>query len=506
MEDLVEALFEAEAVKFGSFTLKSGLASPVYFDLRVIVSHPRLMLQVSERLWDVGRSVCPSALLCGVPYTALPIATLMATAHERPMLMRRKEAKQYGTARMLEGAFAAGDVCVVVEDVVTSGSSVLETADVLRQHGLQVRDALVLLDREQGGRETLAGAGITLHSVCTVSRLMQVLLDRGRVDQATVDSVSAFISQNRATSPPPASSPSLGPGEVAQSYGQRARLPSTSAVASRLLLLMEEKRSNLCVSADVRTAAELLAVARAVGPHVCLLKTHVDALDDFTADLPERLAELARSHRFLLFEDRKFADIGHTARRQYQGTCGGGCTAACDVRRLLCGGFSECGVWACTAGGVFGIASWADLVTAHAVAGPGGLEALAGVGVPLGRGCLLIAKMSSQGALTTQGYTQATVAMAEARRDFVLGFISTERVTHDPSLLHVTPGVKLQPGGDDLGQQYLTPEEVVGRRGCDVMVVGRGVLEATDVTAAARLYQQAGWDAYCGRLQPATAS
>ncbi|XP_078734075.1 uridine 5'-monophosphate synthase isoform X2 [Lampetra fluviatilis] len=399
----------------------------------------------------------------------------MATAHERPMLMRRKEAKQYGTARMLEGAFAAGDVCVVVEDVVTSGSSVLETADVLRQHGLQVRDALVLLDREQGGRETLAGAGITLHSVCTVSRLMQVLLDRGRVDQATVDSVSAFISQNRATSPPPASSPSLEPGEVAQSYGQRARLPSTSAVASRLLLLMEEKRSNLCVSADVRTAAELLAVARAVGPHVCLLKTHVDALDDFTADLPERLAELARSHRFLLFEDRKFADIGHTARRQYQG-------------------------------GVFGIASWADLVTAHAVAGPGGLEALAGVGVPLGRGCLLIAKMSSQGALTTQGYTQATVAMAEARRDFVLGFISTERVTHDPSLLHVTPGVKLQPGGDDLGQQYLTPEEVVGRRGCDVMVVGRGVLEATDVTAAARLYQQAGWDAYCGRLQPATAS
>ena len=111
---------------------------------------------------------------------------------------------------------------------------------------------------------------------------------------------------------------------------------------------MERKRSNLCVAADVTTMAELEAVAAAVGPHIVCLKTHCDMIADWDAAAPARLRALAQQHDFVLFEDRKFADIGSTVAAQLSG-------------------------------GVYRIASWADCVTAHALPGPGIVAGLAGV-------------------------------------------------------------------------------------------------------------------------------
>lgn len=192
---LIKDLHDIGAIKFGTFTLKSGIISPIYIDLRLIVSAPSLLGRIAEAMWDKIGSL-PKDILCGVPYTALPIATALSLRHDIPMVMRRKEKKDYGTKKTIEGLFRTGQTCLVIEDLVTSGASVFETIHPLEEEGLQVKDVVVLLDRQQGAKGRLEEKGYRLHSVITISELLNSLESQGVITQDVVQNVQRFIKQN----------------------------------------------------------------------------------------------------------------------------------------------------------------------------------------------------------------------------------------------------------------------------------------------------------------------
>lgn len=286
----------------------------------------------------------------------------------------------------------------------------------------------------------------------------------------------------------------------------------TNPAAKALLETMERKKTNLSVSVDVTRKDDLLKIVDAVGPDVCLVKvclttpndcklttlahdmtlrlhaqTHIDIVEDFDLDLTRQLTSLSEKHDFLIFEDRKFADIGNTVSLQYSS-------------------------------GVHKIASWSHITNAHLVPGPGIITGLAEVGQPLGRGLLLLAEMSSKGNLTGGEYGQKCVQAAlDDETGFTCGFIAMNRIDEQRSqptqrdFLVLTPGVGLDVKGDGKGQQYRTPDQVIRESGCDVIIVGRGIYGALlaqgstpeafkTVKEQAARYKKAGWDAYLQRV------
>ncbi len=196
LRDCVLNLYNIGSVRFGTFKLKSGLLSPLYIDLRPIVSYPELLRQIADLIWQC---VAPFSFerICAVPYAALPLATALCLQHNLPMLFRRKEIKSYGTKKSIEGCFEKGQRCLIIDDLITSGSSLFETIESLEKEGLEVNDLVVFLDREQGGGQRIKDRGYTLHSVLTISTLLSVLQEAEKISTKKVKEIHDFLGENQ---------------------------------------------------------------------------------------------------------------------------------------------------------------------------------------------------------------------------------------------------------------------------------------------------------------------
>jgi len=193
-EGLIKKLFEYKCVKFGDFTLASGKQSPIYIDLRRVVSFPDLFKLTADAYVELLREL-EFDLIAGVPYAALPFSAVAALRMDRPLIYPRKEVKAHGTGLNIEGAFQKGDRVALVEDVITSGGSILKAAKTLRSAGLVVTDAVVLVDRKQGGVEALSQEGINVHPVLDIFEIMDLLKSDGLIDAETYTSVMRYLQE-----------------------------------------------------------------------------------------------------------------------------------------------------------------------------------------------------------------------------------------------------------------------------------------------------------------------
>ena len=192
IDALAHRLFETGCVRFGDFVLHSGAHSPVYIDLRRLVTYPRLLAEVAR---TYARLLHPLTYdrIAAIPYAGLPIGTAVSLQTGVPLIYPRREAKGYGTKRQIEGEYYAGERVVLLDDLITTGGSKLEALQPLLAEGLIVEDVVVLIDREQGGREDLARHGYRLHAALTLRELVDALQEQGQLSPTDAERVRSYL-------------------------------------------------------------------------------------------------------------------------------------------------------------------------------------------------------------------------------------------------------------------------------------------------------------------------
>jgi uridine monophosphate synthetase len=278
-QHLVDQLKKVEIVKTGNFILKSGQASSIYFDMRSIISYPKLMADICVQLSRLVPSDRP-LLITGVPMGALPYATLLSQLTKNGMIIPRAAKKEYGLQRNIEGRYTSGQEVVVVEDVVTTGGSVLDTIQILEREGLKVAKIVVVLDRMAGG--------------------MAILRNKG-YDVVALLSFSDFFDLNFSSHIP---------------LHEKSQEIIRNSTAKKLVDIIESKRTNLVVSLDLTDTRKIVTMLMLIAEHICAVKLHYDIIDT-SKDICEDIRELAIRHNFLIIEDRKYGDIPFISMKQY---------------------------------------------------------------------------------------------------------------------------------------------------------------------------------------------
>ena len=192
LTSLADALLDVGCIKFGEFTLKSGLKSPIYLDLRQIITYPKLLADIEQAYLPILSNL-QFARIAGLPYAAIPIATAISLARNYPMIYPRKEVKIYGTKAEIEGEYHEGETVVVIDDLATTGGSKFEAIEKLTGAGLVVKDVVVLVDRQSGAKESLEQAGYSMHAVLTISQLLDYWEMTGRVEDDKIEKTRLFL-------------------------------------------------------------------------------------------------------------------------------------------------------------------------------------------------------------------------------------------------------------------------------------------------------------------------
>lgn len=180
-EELIRLIFEEGCIKFGHFVLTSGKESNYYIDIKKLITNPKALKLIAKLIKEKTQEMnLEFDKVAGPELGAVPIATALSLETEKPLLIVRKKKKDYGTGKQIEGEVREGDIVTLVEDVTTTGGSVLRAAKVIESEGAKVKAIFVVVDREEGARESLEKEGYSLIPLVTVGELFKYKEKLGR--------------------------------------------------------------------------------------------------------------------------------------------------------------------------------------------------------------------------------------------------------------------------------------------------------------------------------------
>jgi orotate phosphoribosyltransferase len=189
---MANILFKIDAVKFGVYKLSSGKSSPYYIDLRVIPSFPDAFREICDLyaqyiIEKIGQKNFDR--IAGVPIAGIPFASQIAYNLKKPFLYVRKDIKQYGRERRVEGVLISGDRVLLLDDLLTTGLTLTKAVDAVRAEGGVVTDIVVFLNREEGGRQLLEKQGLKVHTLLKISEIANTLFELGAIDQESLKTI-----------------------------------------------------------------------------------------------------------------------------------------------------------------------------------------------------------------------------------------------------------------------------------------------------------------------------
>jgi len=191
-DKMANVLFKLDTVKFGVFQLSSGKPSPYYIDLRVIPSFPDAYREICDFYSQTIASQIGAenfTRIAGIPLAGIPFASQVAYNLKKPFLYVRKDIKHHGRERRVEGILISGDKVLLIDDLLTTGLTLKEAAQAVRAEGGVVTDAVVFMDREEGGKEQLEKVGVKIHPIFKISEISKILYEIGAIDQENLKTI-----------------------------------------------------------------------------------------------------------------------------------------------------------------------------------------------------------------------------------------------------------------------------------------------------------------------------
>ena len=344
---LLKKLYDHNIFVFKDIVLKSGKKSPYYCDFRKLLTFPELYNDFLNYIASLikkreEKEIFKFDYICGVPMGTIPYVASLATILGKKQLICRETKKTYGMKRQIEGEYEPGESVLLIEDVLTTGTSVLETRETLLNNGLNVTDIMVFFDRNQEGELLLEHLDINIHPIYSFEELINHMDGSQLVDKHHIESLRFNFDINQkdrnnkldddkwlnvftpvGTRKTVGVDGNSGLTNLVNENKIRIRkekslkdttLLMNNSFNKKLIGIVKDKQTALCLSLDITLWKVAKPILEKVGPYICMVKLHCDLIADWNNDTVVELKALAKEHNFMLLEDAKLIDVPHINR------------------------------------------------------------------------------------------------------------------------------------------------------------------------------------------------